>query len=195
MPLPTIDNAVRISAEGVYQGHPFANVFHVHAADAANLQTVLQDFAAAWQNNIVVKLSDQLTMQRYVAIRLDDQSVGSVIAAPNTNKTGTDTATTRLPANVSMVISWHTAQRGRRNRGRTFVTGLTENRLEDGDASRLFSGFTTEMDTAAEAFLVQLEAAGWGLRVASYVTPDITTVTGATINPRVCTQRRRLDTR
>ena len=58
--------------------------------------------------------------------------------------TGQNTSTSPLPSSVAAVIQWKTGQTGRRNRGRTYMAGLSADALTS--SGLIIAGFITAMN-------------------------------------------------
>lgn len=101
-----------------------------------------------------------------------------------------------LPASVSLVVSHRTDHTGRSRRGRTYLPGITENRVlfNDVDATAIEEANETFVRLALELDLVDMDHVIYSLFSdgAPRTVPLATLVTNRIINNRVDTQRRRL---
>jgi hypothetical protein len=103
------------------------------------------------------------------------------------------------PNNVTVVIKFVTASRGRSFRGRVYHVGLLNSQLSVNTVS---AGTRTALTSAYSALLVPAAFGGAELVVASRFSNNVqralgvaTTVTGVTVNPTLDSQRRRLPER
>lgn len=171
----------------------------------------------SWKNSILLQQSSAITLLG-VTLRVRQDGGGDLVfdAGPTTGNTGNLTFTGIAP-NVAMLVHKHTGRAGRRGRGRMYVPGITEDRVDqEGDVE---TASLTAINTELNDFLNLLgdDTTGGGVipvlfhdnesdtvvthpsptqRVVTRTTgaagplPD--DITGFTCDPRVATQRRRL---
>jgi len=191
-PLPTITNAYRV--EMVWSGSGGVvpvNVFHLNtdaASEAevgANLVTAFEDAESADFAKLV-QVGQEL--RGFNVTALDGTSASFFVSVSGIGGSATGQPIT----NMACILSFRTAQRGPRGRGRLFLGPITE----DGwDGGNLTSADLADMVTAWSniATLLGTSSPSTALAVASYVHEDINNVTGIEAKNVPGTQRRRLD--
>jgi len=93
------------------------------------------------------------------------------------------------PGNVAYAVSWRTGRPGRRFRGRTYLTNMSEGETT-GDT--ITSGLLSTIATFAAEFLLSRLAGSFKSAVGSRVGGFSTPLTGYVLEPTLDSQRRRL---
>lgn len=187
MPLPIIADTYRVALNWTGPGSLIAsNVMHFRnpAGTAAGLYSALDANVAAsmWG------LAPTTTACSLVEISKLDGSSATYNAFPAGAKwAGPATAGDVIPAGA-VVVSFRTALRGRRNRGRIYLPFVTEINIQNGVAA---AGSLTACSVAWASFLSAMNTAGYALVIASYVGGSAQAVTTATVKTTLATQRRR----
>jgi len=133
---------------------------------------------------VIVCLPPSFSLLRIEIIKLDGSSATQT-TIPGSTVTGTGGS--EYISQGCLVASWHTAQRGPRGRGRTYFGPISENAQSGGSGA--WSGPAVASDLMD--FVSSLAGDGAELVVASYVHAEAHTVTSATNDGALRTQRRR----
>lgn len=192
-PLPTIANTFRVTLDWTTQhGIRPVNVFHVHSASSDVLA-----IGADIQNAMVVPsplalfkcMQSDFTIPSFSILPLDGSTATVTIAASGQGGGG---GSGQLVPAAAGVVSFHTAQRGARGRGRMYVGPCTETVISDG---ALDTTVQTQMLSAWGDFLTALPTGTEGVTmvVASYVHADQHAITNIRVDTLIGTQRRRQD--
>lgn len=195
--LPVITDTIRASAEGTcVGGQPWANILHFR-------KTPILTFAGA------IALLDPILFSLWNApLGAGTRLLGNMPTAAGINRiryTPLDgsTATTviphvapgldvgdPLPSSVCLVVSFYTALRGRRHRGRFYSGPYTES---GNTLGRPTAAIVTNLAAQFVGFQAALAGTGVSHVVASYIPPgSAEDVVTASVNGRWDTQRRRL---
>lgn len=189
-PLPTIPNCVRIAINWSQSaGVRPVNVFHIVTAstDEAEIAEAIGDAFIAAGANVFACVQDGFTIDTYTITLLDGSSAGQVVNEART--IGGQASGDPIPA-VAGVLSFHTAQRGPRGRGRMYLGPIGEGIQAGGilsgsvgiNCAAAWQDVDTELGTSS---------INGGLVVASYVHAEAGAVTSISMRPQVGTQRRR----
>lgn len=160
-----LSRTVRMTVEGRLFGQQIINIFHYHAPtdvtfDADSLlvawrNEVMPDMLACVSNNYsIIKLSYRTLLNPVAQGEL-------VVTASNTGQLG-DGA---MPTTVAGIISWRTGFAGRSRRGRTYLAGIPEDRINASLVTAQEIGNITTF--AANAIQVASGTSGWQLQVVS----------------------------
>lgn len=197
MPLPTIADTIRVGVEGTNgAGHKWANVLHFRKAAITTYPaaiavldplllahyTVASGVNASWKQ--YAPTTSTLDQFRYTP--LDNSSASTIV----THAVIGAIAGEELPDNVALVVSLHTARRGRSYRGRVYTGPYTENSNGPGGAPT--ANDVLHLAGQWNAFIAALIGSGLTLVVASYLHATAEDVTACTVDGRWDTQRRRL---
>lgn len=207
MPLPLITNVVRVAVSGqTSTGTAWANILHYRkttgsidaaaiTALAAEIQKLYQTNASASARHLLTYCKTTTFANQVTFTPLDGTSASTVLSV---NWPGTQTDD-QLPAETSLVVTWRTALRGRRNRGRTYLPPFTE--VNNTATGVIVSTIPAALAEQAIDHIADLTAVNWQLVVASYGGPSgtppttwvpyATTVTTATVSQSWDSQRRR----
>lgn len=133
MPFIPVPNGVQCEVRGSYLGERVENVFWFfvdgeESPTVATLGAIAADVFSWWDDHIKPIISANYTLRE---IYCTDQS--SQFGGAYTYTTGlpADGANVQepLPGNVALCVSLRTFLRGRSNRGRSYIVGLTENQV------------------------------------------------------------------
>jgi len=159
----------------------------------------LSDLAAAvedsWETNISPIVAETITLRETVATDISSEHGGQVTDVGGISGGQGNPV---LPNNVTFVVSFRTASRGRSYRGRLYHVGITENfvtldSLGDSNAAAFqadYENFFADIVTAvagAEHVIVSRCQSGVWLTVA-----EVTPVTSYFVDSTIDSQRRRL---
>jgi hypothetical protein len=195
-PLPTIANVFRcrwIFTRTTTATPLPTNVFHVLAASGASESDVAGSLNAAWAvptlGHMIGPLPTTLSPTAVGITALDGTSAEQIEAV---TVVASGSGTGNIIPNQAAVVSFHTAQRGARGRGRIYLGPTTEDQVNDGvfdaaGAAQLLDGWG-DFIAALPGQTPSLE-----LVIASYVHADAHVVTSLRVDSIVGTQRRRLD--
>lgn len=203
--LPVLQG-LRIVFNGLLSGQPTANVFHARAAGSIGVpptQTDLDAVAATWRAAWVTNFLPRQSSGDFSLGAVTVQDLGSTMGLIGT-ATGTTPGTRpglSLPANVACCISWRVAVHFRGGHCRTYLPGCVQ-----ADQTGATSWSTTSVAGwlgAATGFLTQVNAVA-GSRLTTMCmlsrqtagaprpTPILYDVTGAVVDTRIDSMRRRL---
>lgn len=158
-------------------------------AEATGLANALLD---AWAGHMA-----GITGTRVSLLKVKVQDLRSVPYATydvDTPRTGIDSSQ-QLPYQLAAVLSWHTAEPGRRGRGRTYVGGLCEDANDiDGQMTTAVNGQLLDYANALQA-IVLADAVAVELAVLSRANVASYAVVAPTVDRRWDVQRRRANRR
>jgi len=168
------------------------NVFHVKSAAASTASDVgdaIDGALAGLTGDPWNSMSDDYTCEVIDIIELDGSS--ATFAKTLTNIPQGAASGPEVP-NTAGVVSFHTAQRGSRGRGRMYVGPVTEDIIDNGE---LQGSNAADMRQGWEDFItaLPLQTPSLELVVASYVHADSHQVTNFRVDTILGTQRRRQD--
>jgi len=200
------DNSVRIAIQGTLNGQNWANVFYSQLTTSssiaqADLDTWTTNFAAAFKTNFAARQNGNVNYSLAKAICYTPGNSELVSLA---SMTGTGSASGALGDNSACeVISWLSSVYWRGGKPRTYLAGVGGTVVSNGN--QLTSGEITALKSAAAAFRTAVNAltagtiTGTTLGFVSFTsgntprpTPLFFAITGATVHPRLGSQRRRL---
>ena len=161
------------------------NVLHIRTTSMTE-QEICDSLVDNWGTipSIEVCIAPQFSVLRVEIIKLDGSSA-TVPCIPANTLTGTGGS--EYISQGCLVASWHTAQRGPRGRGRTYYGPISENAQNGGHGAWSGPGVASDLND----YIAALNSDGAELVVASYVHADAHTVTHATNDGALRTQRRR----
>lgn len=198
MPLPVITNTMRCSVRGlVPSGQQWVNTLHVrnpagpitstflNAVDAVLLR--LYTGAAYTGGGALLSLSvAAVTLVDIVYTPLDGTSVSTVVSHP---VSGTGTGSNTLPSEVSEVVTFRTATRGRSHRGRNYLPCWNAGSMTT--SGTIAGSYVTLALAQYAGALSAITALPGELVVASYLLSTATPVTAITMDSRFDVQRGR----
>lgn len=196
-------NGVRSEFLMTLSGQQIENVIHTDWTGAGpidghlvSLNTALIDW---WTTNMAPLLSNNLTLRAVRSTNIASLTGSVVETAPTTAVTGT-VVEQSLPNNVAIVITEHTANRGRSYRGRKYIPGIPSNdensptEITGSDLAGLVAGWTTLIATAVAngiVLAVLSQFTGGVQRATGVLTP----ITSMSADTAFDSQRRRLEKR
>lgn len=174
----------RVALHGTAGGQTCINVWHVSAGEGEHSNIALQ-----WEN--VVKtdwlnaLSDHYTLSQIVVTEL-------ATATQHTRAlggSGAQVLSDMLPPQVAAILSWRTAQVGRRYRGRTYVGGICEGDQAEGTIT---AGLKTRLTTVASLLSDDWPASFTGTLVIYHKDSNaVSLINSFVVRDYLYTQRRR----
>ena len=210
-----IPRAYRCTVEltNTLNGEKLASVFHV--GRDGDFQPppeagIAQDLFNNYRDHFLPLMTSNIRLDLVVVknIGVEDGPVGQHVPAANT--IGANSVAAAMTPNVAYLIKWSTGLSGRARRGRTFLPGVGEDRVDG--AGLLLATTLTGLTNAAQAFKDGMTDGGqppgapnYWLAVASFYKgtdaqgrpipredPFVTKVTVGAADPKVATQRGRL---
>ena len=148
-------------------------------------QTNVNVLFSIYTDNFKAVLSSSALMSR---VEVHDSSLAT-IASNTAAVVGTVTGDPMTPQ-VAYLIKKLTALGGRRNRGRMYLPGANESKVDG--SGNVSSAFVTTLQTAFDNFMTDLGAADIGFVILHSDGGTPTDITGGIAEPKVATQRRRL---
>jgi hypothetical protein len=184
----------------------FDNVLHCALGDIGSVPTQAQidglasGIYSAWTTTFLPLQANGLTLTEVLCMQL--ATTGGVTGVHTGSSGGGDISSGNLPNSAACCVSWIEGAHYRGGHPRTYLGGFKNGILAD---TRHFSaGFTSSMTSAANSFLSAVNALlggnVWHLGCVHYHGKVLTTpgvprflpFTGATVNSRLDSQRRRL---
>lgn len=192
VPIPQTVEVV-LTLQNSTTGQNYVNVFHYKivgpgSVSHQDLVDAAELIATQYWGAIRQALGSAMKLLQVVARDISVLSGEAYTSTTNSGASGTQN-NDLAPGNTAMAVSWRTAATGRRNRGRTYVGGMTE---PDISGDRVFGSTLSAIINAA---LVLLNNAPNGnLRFAIRSIKDIASkyVTAAVIETVLDSMRRRL---
>lgn len=124
--------------------------FQASAGVTPALMTTLGNALVTWWNaNLKTHVSTAVSLNEVYLTDLSTETSPTVSYVTGLPSAGGN-ASESMPFNVSLCISFRTANRGRSGRGRNYAIGLTEG---DVAGNSVLSGFTTPLTTAYTALI------------------------------------------
>lgn len=205
-PLPAVPGVLRVAVEGLFGVANWANVFHVQytgdVLDDTNAGFFASDFLAAYSDNFKALMSTAWSTEQCNVTDLSSDTAGQGTDATHTAGTHSGDI---LSAQSAIVISWKISRRYRGGHPRTYLCGITQDRLTS--STHVTGAFADDVHDAAVAFAADVEALAtpsahtWKLACVHYMKdkapldePTVDVFTSATVDSRVDSQRRRLGT-
>jgi hypothetical protein len=194
VPLPIITDtwrcAIALAAPGTLD--PVLNVIHINSSET-DASTFHADLCNDWGTALLGFLQDDWNWTNVTYTRLDGSASVEIPWDSGAPQPGAGDHAIGL--NSAAVWSWRTPLGGRSNRGRSFIAPITVSAIKAGAPDVLETAPLAAMQAAAEALITALVGDSIPLVVASYKLASARQVTAAKVNPRVCTQRRRVNGR
>lgn len=195
MPFVAIPLTCKLELNGVCDSQQVVNVLHykfVGAQTGATLGTFITNWLSAHKTQWLAVHGTNYRLDNIVCTDISSPSGASVTTAvPGPTNVGT-IAGSPLPNNVALAVSWRTGLAGRRNRGRSFIGGLTANAAS---ADLAASTFVTDLATLATSLISTSFAGGFDFGVTSKLDVATKIITGFVIEAILDSMRRRLPTR
>lgn len=195
--LPPVTGVARCELLYSWDGQTVENVWFVSGADnsAGTLAAIADEMMGNWRTLIRPVVSELVVLDRAEVTYLGTANGNSIVRAAPADSNGQETSPP-LPNNVSICVKLLTDQGGRAHRGRKFHIGLCENQVT---LSHLIEPFRTQLETAYQGWISEMQAAEWSIVIVSYFvnglirpTPLVTAVNTCTIDATIDSQRRRL---
>lgn len=193
-PLPVISNVFRITIPwSQIGGVSPRNIFHVLSPDSNDVDEIvaslLGGFGDADSTKMFKPMNSTVTATSLDVIPLDGTTAQQSVALGGTIGGG---STGEMSPATAAVVSFHTARRGARGRGRMYVGPCVEGVINNGV---LDSTVASTMVTAWGDFITSLptQTPQLSLVVASYAHADQHAVVSHRVDFLVGTQRRRQD--
>lgn len=204
--LKPVPNTARVVVNMTLSGLPIVNVFHYTKvtpvtpftqAEIDNLASVFRtSFSTAFMPNLNVALI-------LGVVTATDLSSDIGVVGSSTGSTAGGNAGNPHPANVALCVTWRINRHYRGGHPRSYLAGTNSTHAQ---TVNTWAGTTvTNFTTAATTFRTSVNAwtgttGATGALVAvhrkkdnvDYATPLISVITGATVGPRIDSQRRRL---
>jgi hypothetical protein len=194
VPLPIITDtwrcAIELRAPGAFD--PVVNVIHINSS-ATDASTFNADLCSDWGTCVSPYIQADWQFQTITYTRLDGSA--SVVIPWDGGAPQPGDTTHAIGLNSAACFSWRTPLGGRSNRGRSFIGPLTIASLSATQPDILQSGPLTAMQSSCDTLITQLVSDSIPLVVASYTLASARQVTAAKVNPKLCTQRRRVNGR
>lgn len=159
------------------------------SAYASDVDTLAEDVFTAWGNEVMVYLSDQITLSSCLAKFGPDATGPSAIFSGSVG--GGDTSDSGYPG-ASLLVRKNTAAGGRAGRGRIFVPGIPEAAI--GPDGVVDSGKVTQLNTGVTDFLIVLGTPNLEPVILHQPGSPLTTptpITSISAQGQIATQRRR----
>jgi hypothetical protein len=202
---PTISNVIKVTYKGTFSGRPVDNVMHHYYSGAAPTNVQCADMAAAlggaWVANISPLQSENFVLNQVDVLDLSTEYGDSgTVTIDGPGSYSSDA----LPIQVAACVNWPIYARYRGGKPRTYL--CVGDHVSTSDDVHWTSGFLAAADAAVASWyadIVPIVAGGFtadNLCVVSYVhagaprvAPVQFTIAGVgTVQPRLCSQRRRL---
>jgi hypothetical protein len=203
-PRPPIPGMAKVIVKQTISGVPAFNIFHVDALPAlqwtaSELASLASAVRSAWVTNFIPLQTGQLVLNDVTAIDLSSDTGAEGSATGSTTGTNVGTA---LSANAAACITWKIPRRYRGGHPRSYIaghsTGMTTN------ANTWTASHVTNVTNAALALRTAINAVTTGSGTVKMVcvhyrknkvdltTPLVDAVSGAVVDTRIDSQRRRL---
>jgi|SRR5215218_261980 len=132
-----VPNAVEVEARMLLDGQKIENTLgfqHFTTFNISDLEVLALDVIGWWTTKVAPITPADLTLVEVVITDLTTDTSPQWTEAPSEPIAGTF-AGNALPNNVSLAVSFRTANRGRSNRGRNYVPCLMENQVVNNTVS------------------------------------------------------------
>lgn len=198
MPLPVIANTflVSVHVNSSHELHTMANVFCVQTDGTGTEAQVLEEAVAAYAAHISPIMRSDCVIQDGSIIALDGVSPVFTEATPSAGTAGGHSTGNALPNELARVMTFRSATRGRKARGRLYVIGSSDDELVNVEVRGLTTTAITDLSTAASGFHTALNGTGAHsmlLMVLSRRHATAYPVVTTSANPNMCNQRRRFE--
>lgn len=191
MPSLIIPNAFQVSIQAHVGTQIVENVIGVQkvggSAEAAALAV-----QSAWEGSgkPINDLTTLYVMDNYHAVDLSSE-FGDIFDLPSTTTGNQSSPNVIATMAASALVQWNGASRSRSTRGRLYFGPLREADI-NADGRTLDATVHTAFQSAFDAFIGQLSAAGYPLAVLSRKLSQAFVVGNASVETVIATQRRRL---
>jgi len=160
MPFVPCENCALVEFRATFDGQKVENTVYVlneAAWDGSSLTELVTEAQNWWGVNYSGLASNVVHLAEVVATDLTTES-SSQASIDGGGFTGTVSGLA-LPGNCSVSVSFRTSSRGRSFRGRNYIIGIPESKLEG--TSIITTDYADLITTAYEAFLDTIGTAGW----------------------------------
>jgi len=159
-----ISNGWRLAHKYHSADATFVNVFWLLSSAASDEEDLFDCFSAAWSHAgssfaMINMQSSDIHYDGADITKLDGMS--PTVFVPYDSSTSGAAGAGMVAAQAALVITWNTGERGRNNRGRSYIAGLPQAALETGsarwanstiaDAQDAVGGFLTGLTTGSPA--------------------------------------------
>lgn len=158
MPFVPTPNVIRASIEYVVSGLPAANIIHCQHALSPLSQTEIEDLAAnvasVWEGKVMPLITSNVELVQVVATDVSSQTgvQGSAVSG-----TVGASGSAPLPPNIATCVSIKTALRSRNGRGRCYIPGVGEDKVDG--AGTITPAYRAALETAFVDLALDLAAA------------------------------------
>ena len=193
MPLPIILNGFRVAVKlgkATVPDH-FINVIHVKTDSDQTASFVNGIVQSRWQTAWDFFIPNIYTWQGTTITKLDGSNA---IDFPWT-ETQPQSSAISSACQVACCVGWRTTLAGRSKRGRTYLGPIPATAPDPTKPDLIDSSFVANVEAAAGSFITGLSSDTAPLQVASYLHGDMTEVDHAKVNLKVCTMRKRVNSR
>lgn len=160
MPLPVISQIWQVAIRYANASYYAVNVFNVHTTETSDSLIAFGVGEAFYAPNSLAQLQSSTMVCQDITVTKYDGASGGVIFPASTlalsNDAGYEGTPSTVP-NVAGVITWRTGLAGRSFRGRSYIAGLAEGTVDDGDGVIEPSDQATWLAAPGE-FMDQLDA-------------------------------------
>jgi len=198
MPFVATPQGIEVKLDGVQNGIPVVNVFHVKApgtVSSADLDDAIAVFLGWWNTDLKQYMHTTYTLNAIIATDISVINGTQTILPLTTSNTGT-AGSSAAAANAAVVMSWRTSSTGRSFRGRTYIGALSQAMLVD--AQNISTSQAAGVATAGANLIDLLTAANLTLCVLSKFALGVARVAGllteilsVIVDTKVDSQRRR----
>jgi hypothetical protein len=193
MPLPIILNGFRIAIKLQKASVPdhFINVIHCKSTSDITASAMNGFIQPRWQAAFDFFIPNIYTWAGTTITKLDGSSA---IDFPWTHTQPQSTAISS-GCQVACCVGWRTPNAGRSHRGRSYIGPIPATAPDPTKPDFLDTSFKANVEAAAGSMITGLSTDNVPLQVASYLHASMDEVTHAKVNPLVCTQRKRVNSR
>jgi hypothetical protein len=206
---PPVADVVRLAIKQTRATRTQVNICYVKATLKsgsfamlqADVQAITDAVFTAWGGNIMPQLTTDTTL---VEVDGTDLSGPTGATAIHTGSVAGGLAGTALPSNVALCVSWKESLHYRGGHPRSYMGGVSATFLAD--VRHVTTTFQGVMQSAANNFRTAVNSAAASTNVASWALsgvhyslnkvaqtpPLVTTISGAAVDTRLDSQRRRL---
>jgi len=160
MPFVPCLNTALVEFRMTFDGQKVENTVYIEneaAWDGDSLTELVTESQNWWGTNYSGITSNITHLAEVIATDLTSET-SSQASIDGGGFTGTVSGLS-LPGNCSVAVSFRTASRGRSFRGRNYIVGIPESKLEG--TSIVTTTYATEVTDAYQAFLDTVATAGW----------------------------------
>jgi hypothetical protein len=160
MPFVPVANVALVETRMRYDSQKVENTLYVHNSDGwdgASLDALAADVLAWWTTHYAALTHTSVTLNEVACTDLttDTGAIGSISGGGATGSAGGEA----LPSNVSLSVSFRTAQRGRSFRGRNYIVGIATDNTTPPNTANV--GYVDQVETAYDAFKTAMDAEGF----------------------------------